>query len=189
MNNTKFDRQKNAKAKLLEDAWMLDYFDKADGRWVRSPFLTWNQVIWVLTDLTHKKDRNRMEKMYSETFEDVDWGQVRIHSERELDVMVDEDGNEENSYSEEEEYMFVPVRTKRAHLFGDMYQNLSQLYREGDKHSAALERDIPKHALKDPDLVIEDLRYDYPDGVDWNKYDADQLCIDAMLAEWESKTA
>jgi hypothetical protein len=165
----KFDWMKNADEKSLEDAWMLDYFDKTDCRWVRCPFLTWNQVTRVLTDLTHKKIRNRLMSITKETFEDVDWKTVRIHSERELDVMVDEDGNEEDTFPKDKDYKFVPVCTKRAYLFGDRYDH-AELYRSGeltlDSH-----KNFPNLILKDRDDVIRELREEYPDGIDWDDYD------------------
>lgn len=173
MENTtkKFDWMKNVDEKFLEDRWMLDYFDKTDCRWYREPFLTWNQVTRVLTNLTHKKIRNRLDNMTSETFEEVDWSRVRIHSERELDVMVDEDGNEEDRSPTDENYKFVPVCNKRTYLFGSNY-DIAEMYRSGglnpdDMHGWK----IPEHALEDRDDVIRELRKEYPDGIDWDDYD------------------
>ena len=175
MENTeeKFDWKKNVDAKSVEDAWMLDYIDKTDCRWYRSPFLTWNQVTRVLVNLTHKKIRNRIDNMTKETFEDVDWSSVRIHSERELDVMVDEDGNEEDPYPDDKDYKFVPVCNKRTYLFGEMYDN-AELFRSGKWNpSEFYDWDIPKHILEDRDDVIKDLRECYPNGIDWDEYDAE----------------
>jgi hypothetical protein len=173
MENTtkKFDWKKNVDEKSLEDRWMLDYFDKTDRRWVRSPFLTWNQVTRILTNLTHKQIRNRIENMTSETFQETDWSQVRIHSERELDVMVDEDGNEEDRYPKDENYKFVPVCNKRGYLFGGMYENIEH-FRSGKWNPDDMRGwKIPEHALEDRDDVIRELREEYPDGIDWDDYD------------------
>lgn len=167
----KFDWMKNADEKSVEDAWMLDYFDKTDCRWVRCPFLTWNQVTRVLTDLTHKKVRNRLTSITKETFEDVDWRTVRIHSERELDVMVDENGNQEDPYPQDKDYKFIPVCTKRVYLFGEMYDN-ADLYRSGEL-TLDIHKNFPNLILKDRDDVIRDLREEYPDGIDWDDYDAE----------------
>jgi len=169
----KFDWKKNADEKTVEDAWMLDYFHKTDCRWVRVPFLTWNQVTRCLVGLTHEKVRNRIRNMTSETFEDIDWSSVRIHSECELDVMVDEDGNEEDPYPEDKDYKFVPVCTKRAYLFGGMYEHVEK-YRSGEWNSDDMRGwEIPKHNLEDRDDVIADLRECYPDGIDWDEYDTE----------------
>jgi len=189
MENTekKFDWMKNVDAKSVEDAWMLDYFDKTDCRWIRSPFLTWNQVTRVLTNLSHKKITNRIRNMTKETFEDVDWSSVRIHSERELDVMVDEDGNEEDPYPENKDYKFVPVCTKRAYLFGGMYDH-AELYRSGEINPSDVHGwDIPKHTLEDRDDVIADLRECYPDGIDWDDYDAEMSSYENKEETEESK--
>jgi hypothetical protein len=175
MENTtkKFDWKKNVDEKSLEDRWMLDYFDKTDCRWVRSPFLTWNQVTRILTNLTHKKIRNRIDNMTSETFQEVDWSRVRIHSERELDVMVDEDGNEEDPFPKDENYKFVPVCNKRTYLFSPRYDN-AELYRSGKWNPDDMRGwDIPKTTLEDRDDVIANLRDEYPDGIDWDEYDAE----------------
>ncbi len=171
-NTTKqFDWEKNVEEKSLEDRWFLDYFHKTDCRWVRCPFLTLNQVTRVLTNLTHQQIRNRLDNMTSETFEEVDWSRVRIHSERELDVMVDEDGNEEDRSPTDENYKFVPVCTKRAYLFSDRYEVIEH-YRSGKWNSDEMGgRKIPKHALEDRDDVIRELREQYPDGIDWDDYD------------------
>ncbi len=187
-NTTKeFDWMKNFETKKLEDAWMLDYFDNTDCRWVRMPYLTWNQVTFILTNLTHKKIRNRIDNMTSETFEEIDWSRVRIHSERELDVMVDENGNIEDPYSKDEEYKFVPVCTKRAYLFGDMYE-VGDAYRSGkidpfDVHGW----DIPKETLTNRDDVITDLRQMYPDGIDWDAYDEETSSYQDEEKEEDSK--
>ena len=167
----KFDWMKNADEKSVEDAWMLDYFDKTDCRWVRCPFLTWNQVTRVLTDLTHKKVRNRLTSITKETFEDVDWRTVRIHSERELDVMVDENGNQEDPYPQDKDYKFIPVCTKRVYLFGEMYDN-ADLYRSGEL-TLDIHKNFTNLILKDRYDVIRDLREEYPDGIDWDDYDAE----------------
>ena len=169
----KFDWKKNADEKTVEDAWMLDYFDKTDCRWVRSSFLTWNQVTRILNNLQHRYWRNRLENITKETFEDVDWSRVRIHSERELDVMVDEDGNEEDRYPKDKDYKFVPVCTKRGYLFGGMYDH-PDMYRSGEINLSDVHGwDIPKHTLQDREQVIYDLRAEYPDGIDWDDYDAE----------------
>ena len=167
----KFDWMKNADEKSVEDAWMLDYFDKTDCRWVRCPFLTWNQVTRVLTDLTHKKVRNRLTSITKETFEDVDWRTVRIHSERELDVMVDENGNQEDPYPQDKDYKFIPVCTKRVYLFGEMYDN-ADLFRSGEL-TLDIHKNFPNLILKDRDDVIKELREEYPEGIDWDDYDAE----------------
>jgi len=165
--------EKNVDEKLLEDAWMLDYFDKADCRWVRVPFLTWNQVTRVLVNLSHKKFRNRLDNMDKEHFEEVDWSRVRIHSERELDVMVDEDGNEEDRDPQDKDYKFVPDCTKRVYLFGGMYDNV-EMYRSGKIDPNLFHNwKIPEERLEDRDDVIKELREEYPEGIDWDDYDAE----------------
>ena len=168
-----FDWKKNLDEKSLEDRWFLDYFHKTQCRWVRSPFLTWNQVVRCLQGLTHEKIRNRIDNMTKETFEEVDWGRVRIHSERELDVMVDENGLPEDPNPEDENYNFVPVCTKREYHFGAMYDEIEHFrsgeFTEEDIHGF----DIPKSYLEDREDVINDLREQYPDGIDWDEYDAE----------------
>ena len=163
----------NNKKDEVEDLWMLDYFHKTDCRWVRVPGLTWNQVIRCLNDLSNQKSQNHFKNVMSETFEDIDWSGVRIHSERELDVMVDKDGEEELWNPEDENYKFLPLCTKRTSLFGDNYQNTIALYRKGEEFRSRLTGNIPKHALVDEESLMADLRYMYPGGIDWNEYDAE----------------
>jgi hypothetical protein len=191
MENTKekFDWMKNVDEKSLEDAWMLDYFDKTDARWVRSPFLTWNQVTRILTNLTHRKMRNRIDNMTSETFEDVDWSSVRIHSERELDVMVDENGKKELRNPKDKDYKFVPVCNKRTYLFGSGYDT-AEKYRSGKWNPDDMRGwDIPKHCLEDRDDVIADLRDEYPDGIDWDDYDEEMSSYESKEMLVEDKPA
>jgi hypothetical protein len=169
----KFDWKKNFDEKSLEDRWMLDYFDVTDCRWVRSPFLTWNQAIRILDNLNNKKFRNRIDNMSNENFEEVDWGSVRIHSERELDVMVDKNGNKEDRYPQDKDYKFVPVCNKRTYLFDDRYSSVEKL-RSGEIDPNRIRGwKIPEDPLLDRVDVITELREEYPEGIDWDDYDGD----------------
>ena len=171
MENTdqKFDWKTNLEEKSLEDRWFLDYWHVTECRWVRSPFLTWNQVVRCLQGLTHEKIRNRLDNMTKETFEEVDWKSVRIHSERELDVMVDENGKTEKPYPNDED--FAPVCTKRDYLFGSGYGGIEYL-RSGElKEEDIRGFTIPTTVLEDREDVINDLREQYPSGINWKKYD------------------
>jgi len=170
-----FDWKKEHDENRLEDRWMLDYHHVNDRRWVRSPFLTWNQVIRILDNLGHGQINNRLENMLNEDFEEVDWGSVRIHSERELDVMVDENGRLEDLYPKDKDYKFVPVCNKRAYLFSERYDDV-EMYRSGKidpNHIRSWQ--IPTHSLEDADEVIKELREEYPDGIDWDEYDAEKV--------------
>jgi len=172
----KFDWVKNLNENRLEDAWMLDYHHVNDCRWVRMPFLTWNQVIRILDNMGRGRLIHRLDNMLNkEGFEDVDWSSVRIHSERELDEMVDENGRLEDLYPKDKDYKFVPVCNKRAYLFSERYDNV-EMYRSGEidpNHIRSWQ--ISTYPLEDADEVIKALREEYPDGIDWDEYDAEKV--------------
>jgi hypothetical protein len=162
-------------ANFKEDRYMLDYWHGGEVRWVRSPFVTWNQVVRMLGSLQNEQFSHRLTNFSKpdENFVDLDWELVRIHSERELDVMVDEDGKAEDLVPMDEKDKFVPVCTKREYLFGTLYQNIADQFRSGKKVPDDLNyrNGWSKMPLVDRDDVIEELRDTYPDGIDWELYD------------------
>lgn len=129
-----------------KDYWMLDYYLKEDCRWVRQGFLTWNQVCHALMSLQWKQENNRIENYSSEGFQDVEWETVRIHNEKELDVMVDRYGRSEDKCSWKK-VAFKPVCTKREFLFDDRYQDMAHAIRDGEILPSELNNNIPDEPL------------------------------------------
>jgi hypothetical protein len=145
------------KEKITEDFWCLDYgLSDPLPSWVRMPFLTWNQVVRVLSNLGNKQANNRIFNMRSPTFEEIDWSSVRIHSERELDELVDEGGNTKNEIEDCDD--FVGVCTKRQYLFGSIYQEAAEDIRSGSLEPSRLIGDWKKEPLVDYDHVVEGIR-------------------------------
>lgn len=129
-----------------KDYWMLDYIRKDDRRWVRQGFLTWNQVCNALMSLQWEQENNRMENYSKEGFQDVEWKTIRIHNEKELDVMVDRNGRSEKECSWKK-VAFKPVCTKREFLFDDRYQKMADFIRDGEFLPSELNDNIPDEKL------------------------------------------
>ena len=129
-----------------QDYWMLDYYLKDDVRWVRQGFLTWNQVCHALMSLQWKQMNNRMENYSKEGFQDVEWETIRIHNEKELDVIVDRYGRSEDKCLVKK-VPFKPVCTKREFLFDERYQNIADHVRCGEISPSELNNNIPDEPL------------------------------------------
>jgi len=88
----------------LNDYYMVDYFDKYQCRWVRSPFNTLEQVAQIANSVNHRKD--------VEGF--------RVLPEKWLSQLRDNAWNEEtNSYTQD-------VITNRTWFFGSRYEELAE---------------------------------------------------------------
>ena len=167
--------QINTKKENIE-YWMLDYvFNDGTSSWGRVPFLTWDQVLNRLCSLQSGRTHNNvMRVLKKEHTPKYEWSDLRLQKETDLDVMVDEDGNEEQSFPDDENYKFSPVCTKREYLFGQMYQGFADLVRSGEVDPQEFNSGIPDDELLREEQVIDYLRETYPDGINWDDYDADQ---------------
>jgi hypothetical protein len=146
--------------RLVDDYWFLDFEEKPVPRWVRMSFLTWNQVIRVLSNLQTHQATNRLHNLISNpSFEDVDWGSVRICSERELDELVDENGNTDTRAKDAA--AFVGVCTKREYLFGAFYQGYADMVRSGEIDPAEMHKNWKDEPLVDYDEVEQEIREEY----------------------------
>jgi len=157
--------------------WMLDYhFNDGSPTWMRHPFLTWDQVVYRLWNLQMLRRPNNIKKFTSQGhLPTVDWSSLRIQKESDLDAMVDENGDVEDLFPDDENYKFSPVCTMREFLFDDRYQKVADFVRSGVMKPEMLNtHQSTTGELVDPQHFIESLKEDYPDGIDWDEYDADQ---------------
>lgn len=172
-----------------EDYWMVDYsYESMDEgrRWIRSSFLRWNQVVRMMANLNERFTSNILKNYTDESFENVSWGSVRIQSERDLDEMVDENGKTESEVefakthlpssvvSLKYDYEWFPFCSKREYRFGGTYQGYADGVRSGRIDPAKQAKGWKDESLCDYEELISDLRADYPDGIDWEEYDAFQ---------------
>ena len=167
-----------------EDYWMVDYsYESMDEgrRWIRSSFLRWNQVVRMMANLNERFTSNILKHYTDESFENVSWGSVRIQSERDLDEMVDENGKTEYEIevlrmnrAKTYDYKWVPLCSKREYCFGGTYQGYADGVRGGMINPAKQAKGWKDEALCDYEEMMSDLRADYPDGIDWEEYDAFQ---------------
>ena len=169
----------NRKIDEREDYWMVEYsYESMDEghRWIRSSFLTWNQVVRMLGNLNERYTSNILKNYTDESFENVSWGSVRIQSERDLDEMVDENGKTESEmeFAKKYDYRWVPFCSKREYQFGATYQGYADGVRSGMIDPAKQAKGWKDEALCDYEEMMSDLRADYPDGIDWEEYDAFQ---------------
>jgi hypothetical protein len=166
-----------------EDLWFLDYhYSDENGykRWCRHPLLNWNQVTHILARFSQRQNSQLLKsKRYSKN--KIDWSSIRIQKEKDLDVLVDKDGNEQDKNSDKLGADFIPLISKREYLFGSLYECGVQSLRNGSLQLEDINGSIPSCLLIEQKEVINDLRDCYPDGVNWNEYDADMQASNSMI--------
>jgi hypothetical protein len=173
--------RKAAREKWVEDYWFLDFLSQEPApRWVRMTFLEWTQVLRVLDNVQQSQGGHRIHSQfdsegpyYGEKYEDVDWASVRIHSERELDKLVDENGK--TKPYDLADCDFDGVCTKREYLFGSDYQQTADEVRSGKLDPSDLYDDWKTEPLRDYDDVKDGIYQEVLDnyGIDlWAADDA-----------------
>lgn len=173
--------------KQPEDYWMVDFTYSEEGypKWVRAPFLTWNEAMSLLQSLQWEEDKNWIHNIMDPDYEPILWKSPRIQRETDLDKLVDDKGETQDKVESGNGVLgeggkFTAVGTKRMYQFGSLYQALADNVRSGKKSWLSSPRREKFESLTTEEVVMIDLRDQYPDGIDWDQYDADlQKCAEA----------
>lgn len=107
----------------FKDRWMLDFVEYENGLhkgWKRMPFLTFNQLLLAMRSLQNNRTFNLLHDIQTE----IEWKSIRVHSEAELDQLVDKDGAIHTVQDQWE-----PICTMREYKFGTLYSDNADDFR------------------------------------------------------------
>ena len=180
------DYHAKLRASLSRNAYMVDYMITSPSpRWVRMPFVSLKTATHIVNNLSNKHFhsaiaglRHFRQNPDADDFEHFEFSSLRIHSEDELDEMVNAQGKHIEDCDDGDDC--EPAGTLRQHLFGDLCQSIAdevsglsaKELREWEEERYPTWFDL-EH-LTTREAVMNELRDEYPDGIDWDEYDAEQ---------------
>ena len=185
-----YKMNKDSKKQKIEEtrprnAYMVDYWQTSPetrAQWVIMPFVSLTTATAVVWSLSNEKLSSHLQSrrahLRDDDFEHFEFSSLRIHSEDELDEMVNAQGKHIEDCDDGDDC--EPAGTLRQHLFGDLYQSIAdevsglsakELREWEEKQYPEWVKVGGLHTYKQP---LKDLRDQYPDGIDWDEYDAEQ---------------
>ena len=150
----------------FKDRWMLDFVEYENGLhkgWKRMPFLTFNQLLLAIRSLRTTQIQDLLHDKQTK----IEWKSIRIHSEAELDELVDKDGAIHTVQDDWE-----PICTMREYEFGTLYSSVADDFRTkgvkwGNKQYGLCEN-LPNRTLlteeefiRDKDLYLDLMKLEY----------------------------
>ena len=165
------------------NAYMVDYkITSPLPRWVRMPFVSLSTATAIVWSLSNEHFSSHLQSfnthLRDDEFKHFRFSSLRIHSEDELDELVNAQGKLIRHCGDGDDC--EPTGTLRQNLFGGSYQSVADQMSGlsakelGEWEEKRYPKWVELGALRTFEETLNDLRDIYPDGIDWEDYDAEQ---------------